>query len=293
MKSPTVTNRSVLISGCSSGIGAATAAVLRNAGWQVIPTARREADLERLRADGFTPVQLDLADAGSVSRAAEEASELAGGRLGALVNNAGFGQAGAQEDIDREALRRQFEVNVFGMQQLTRCCIPAFRAQKAGRVVNVSSVLGRITCPMLGCYCASKYAMEALSDALRMELWGSGVWVSLIEPGPIVSSFRRTAATLLVERIDTATARFGQAYEAEAERRMGQEKQAGILTRPPEAVAARIRHALESAHPRRRYRVTIPAYAGDWISRLVPACLTDRLLVRDLIAKRDRAQVRP
>jgi len=282
MKIPVVEHRSVLVTGCSSGIGAATAQVLRDAGWQVIPTARREADLDTLRAGGFTPVRLDLADAGSVDAAFADALQLADGKLGALVNNAGFGQAGAQEDIAREALRMQFEVNVFGMQQLVRLCIPGFRGQGAGRIVNVSSVLGRVTLPMLGCYCASKYAMEALSDAMRMELRGSGVWVSLIEPGPIVSAFRRTAATLLVERIDTGAARYGQAYEAEAERRRRQEKRAGLITRPPEAVAARIRHALESLFPRRRYRITVPAYAGDWIARFVPAAITDRLLTRDL-----------
>ena len=282
MKTPGVENRSVLITGCSSGIGAATARVLRAAGWQVIPTARRAADLDRLREAGFTPVRIDLADAGSVDAAFAEATALAGGGLGALVNNAGFGQAGAQEDVARDALRMQFEVNVFGMQQLARLCIPGFRERGAGRIVNVSSVLGRVTLPMLGCYCASKYAMESLSDAMRMELRGSGVWVSLVEPGPIVSAFRRTAATLLVERIDTGTARYGRAYEAEAERRRGREKRAGLITRPPEAVAARIRHALESPFPRRRYRITLPAYAGDWIARLVPAAVTDRLLTRNM-----------
>ncbi len=267
----------MLITGCSTGIGAASARVLRDAGWQVIPTARREEDLEQLRADGFTPVQLDLTDAESVPAAASAALELAGGSLGGLVNNAGFAQAGALEDVERDALRRQFEVNVFGMHQLTRCCLPIFRKQGWGRIINVSSVLGRVSSPMLGCYCASKYAMEALSDALRIELLKSGIWVSLIEPGPIISAFRRTAANILVERVDTESARYGEKYEAEAERRRKQVKRPNLITRPPEDVATRILHALESRHPRRRYKVTIPAHLGDFIARFVPPCLTDRL----------------
>jgi len=267
----------VLITGCSTGIGAATARVLRDAGWLVIPTARRDEDLDALRADGFTPVRLDVSDPESVAAAVPEALKLAGGALGALVNNAGFAQAGALEDVSRDALRRQFEVNVFGMHQLTRCCLPHFREQGRGRIVNVSSVLGRVTAPMLGSYCASKYAMEALSDALRIELMKSGIWVSLIEPGPIISAFRRTAANVLMERVDTESARYGKNYEKEAERRRKQVKRPDLFTRPPEAVATRIQHALESARPRRRYMITIPAYLGDFIARFVPQSLTDRL----------------
>ncbi len=278
MRMPPVKSRTVLVTGCSSGIGAATAHVLRDAGWRVFPTARRDADLAQLREDGFTPVALDVADAASVRAAVADALKLADGCIGALVNNAGFAQPGALEDVAREDLHRQFEVNVFGAHQLATALIPMFRQAGAGRIVNVSSVLGRMAVPMLGAYCASKYAMEALSDALRIELCGAGIAVSLVEPGPIISAFRRNAAETLTRTMDAASTRYGPAYAKEAERRKKQVKRPDLFTRPPEAVAVKIRHALESPHPRRRYCVTIPAYVGDWVSRFVPQALTDRLL---------------
>jgi NAD(P)-dependent dehydrogenase (short-subunit alcohol dehydrogenase family) len=279
MRVPPVKSRTALVTGCSSGIGAATAHLLRASGWRVFPTARREADCERLRNDGFSPVTLDIADAESVGKAVEAVLALTDGCLGALVNNAGFAQPGALEDIAREDLRRQFEVNVFGVHQLTAALIPAFRQAGAGRIVNVSSVLGRVAVPMLGAYCASKYALEALSDALRVELRNTGIAVSLIEPGPIISAFRRNAAETLTRSMDAASARYGQAYAKEAERRKKQIKRPDLFTRPPEAVAAKILHALEARNPHRRYRVTIPAYVGDWVGRFVPAALTDRLFL--------------
>ena len=175
MKAPVVHVKNVLVTGCSSGIGLATARVLRGRGWNVIPTARKREDLDALRADGFTPVELDVADAESVKRAAARALEIFGGRIGGVVNNAGFGQAGAVEDLSREVLRYQFEVNFFGAHDLTNRFIPIFRKQGWGRIVNISSVLGRVVIPFYGSYCATKFAMEALSDALRVELCDSGV----------------------------------------------------------------------------------------------------------------------
>lgn len=145
MRYPVPAARSVLVTGCSSGIGLATARVLRAAGWQVIPTARREADLARLRTEGFDPVALDVGDPVSVAACVEATLAKTGGRLGALVNNAGYGQPGALEDISRDALRRQFEVNVFGLQDLTNRLLPVFRREGAGRVVNVGSVVGRLS----------------------------------------------------------------------------------------------------------------------------------------------------
>lgn len=270
----------VLITGCSSGIGAATAHLLREAGWRVFPTARKPEDLDSLRADGFDPIALDLADPASVAQAARAALERSDGQLGALVNNAGFCQAGALEDIPREALRAQFEANVFGLHDLTRALLPAFRRQGHGRIVNVSSVFGRIAVPMVGSYCASKYALEALSDALRIELWGTGIWVALIEPGAILSRFRHNAAEQLAQAVDSKQSGFGSAYEHEIERRRRQIKRADFFTRPPEEVARKIRHALESAHPRRRYPVTPAAHLVEFLVRFVPAAWTDRLLAK-------------
>jgi NAD(P)-dependent dehydrogenase (short-subunit alcohol dehydrogenase family) len=277
MKVPPVESRTALITGCSSGIGQATAHVLRDAGWQVFPTARKASDLDQLRADGFDPIPLDLLDHDSVEAAVRQLLDRTGGSLGALVNNAGIGQGGALDDVDRDTLRHQFEVNLFGLHDLTHELLPTFRKQGYGRIVNVSSVLGRISAPMLGCYCASKFALEALSDAMRIELLESGIWVSLVEPGPIISEFRRNAVKLLADQVDTEAARFGEAYQSEYDRRIEQVKRPNLFTRPPEEVGYKIRHALQSRRPRRRYCVTIPAYIGDFAARFVPQALTDRL----------------
>lgn len=272
-------DRHVLVTGCSSGIGRATAEVLRARGWQVYPTARRLEDLEQLRLAGFQPVKLDVADPDSVAEAVEDALELSEGRLGAVVNNAGVAQFGAVEDLTREAVRRQFEVNTFGALDLTNRLIPHFRRQGRGRIVNVSSVYGRVTAPMVGCYCASKYAMEAFSDALRIELRSEGIAVSLIEPGPIFSAFRSKSADHSAATIDMHTGRFETRYQRRmAKAKTGQRKD--LFTKPPEAVAVKIAHALESNRPRSRYCVTVPAYLGAFLRRFAPDSLLDLMLVK-------------
>jgi NAD(P)-dependent dehydrogenase (short-subunit alcohol dehydrogenase family) len=275
---PKVKSKTVLITGCSSGIGLATAKLLRGGGWQVVPTARKEKDLERLRAGGFSPVALDLLDSGSVERAASATLELLGGEIGALVSNAGFAQVGAVEDIGREDLRRQFEVNLFGMQELANHLIPQLRKQGWGRIVNVSSVYGRVTAPMVGAYCASKHAMESLSDALRMELRGSGVAVSLIEPGAIRTAFRRNAAEQAERSLDPSSAQFGKSYDRIIQRKEERLKKERPFSLPPEAVAEKIRHALESRRPKARYCVTLPAHAAAFLRRVLPTSLIDRIL---------------
>ncbi len=279
MRMPDV-ERSVMVTGCSSGIGLATARVLQARGWRVFATARRPEDLAMLKGHGLEAIALDVADSASVHRAAEAVLAAAGGRLGALVNNAGLGQPGALEDLDRDALRYQFEVNVFGLQELTRAFIPLWRRQGAGRVVNISSVLGRVVLPFMGAYCASKFALEALSDAWRVELADSGVAVSLVEPGPIVTAFRQRAVALAQAHVDPARSPFGPLFLRELERRQGRVDRPGWIRKPPEAVAAKVVHALEARRPRRRYCVTLPAYAGAWLHRLAPDALMDALLVR-------------
>ena len=293
MRIPAVQSRSVLLTGCSSGIGAATADVLRAAGWQVFPTARQPADLDALRAQGFDPIALDVADPASVEAAAAEALARTGGALGALVNNAGYCQAGALEDVTRDALRAQFETNVFGLHQLTRALLPAFRRQGAGRIVHVGSVLGRIATPMVGSYCASKFAVEALADALRIELRGSGIWVALIEPGAILSRFRKNAAEALDRTVDRAQSGFGDVYAHEIERRRRQNKKADLFTRPPEEVARKILHALESPRPKRRYGVTLAAPLAEWVARFVPQAWTDPVLARRVPKRQPRPEDAP
>ena len=282
-----------MVTGCSSGIGAATALFLRNAGWNVFPSARKPEDLESLRAAGFSPIPLDLADPDSIAHAARAALDLAGGRLGALVNNAGFCQAGAVEDLSRNALRAQFETNLFGLHELTRALLPSFRGQGFGRIVNVSSVFGRIASPMVGAYCASKFALEALSDALRIELWNSGVWVALVEPGAILSRFRKNAAETLAQSVDPSRSAYGDVYSKEIERRRRQNKKADFFTRPPEDVARVVLRALESPRPRRRYPVTPAAYAVEFAVRFLPAALLDRLLAKRVPSRSPAPKVSP
>jgi NAD(P)-dependent dehydrogenase (short-subunit alcohol dehydrogenase family) len=233
-----------------------------------------------LRADGFDPISLDVADPGSVADAVRVALGLCGGRLGGLVNNAGYAQFGAVEDLSREALRRQFETNVFGMQELTNLLTPTFREQGWGRIVNVSSVYGRIAAPLVGAYCASKYAMEALSDSMRIELRGSGVAVSLIEPGPIVTEFRRNAASRSADHLALEQGRFGQKYARSFRRAQEKGNEPKPFSAPPEAVAKRVLHALSSPRPRRRYCVTLPAYAVAVARRVAPDALLDALLAK-------------
>jgi short-subunit dehydrogenase len=279
MRFPSVENKSVLVTGCSSGIGLATAELLRSKGWVVFPTARKLADLDTLKQAGFEAIKLDVTSSESISVAVDWVLSKNGGRLGAIVNNAGFGMPGAIEDLTRDAMRDQFEVNLFGLQELTNKLIPVFRKQGYGRIVNVSSVVGRISLPFMGIYSASKFALEAVSDALRVELAQDRISISLVEPGPIATRFSTHCARQGEEKLDAEASRFGEAYRRYFDRRRNGGLVQDRFRLPPEAVAAKIFHALESGRPKIRYRVTVPAYLGDWAARFVPAGWVDRLLV--------------
>lgn len=278
MSVPPVEPKSVLITGCSSGIGLASALYLRDRGWTVFPTARRKEDLDMLAGHGFEPITLDVGDEASVADAARVALDRCSNTLGAVVNNAGVAQYGAVEDLTRDALRRQFEVNVFGMQQLTNLLLPVFRERGRGRIVHVSSVYGRISAPMVGAYCASKHAMEALADSMRVELHGTGVALSLIEPGPIETEFRRNAATQSFDHLEAGKGRFRKKYEKSLHRSQEKAGKPKPFSAPPVAVAKKIAHALESSRPKRRYCVTLPAYLGAFMRRFAPDALLDLLL---------------
>lgn len=277
MRRPPVKVRSVLITGCSSGIGRATAELLQERGWRVLATARADSDLVSLRAAGFEALKLDLAHEPSVLACAEKFLDLCRDGFGGVVNNAGYAQAGAVEDLDGAALRRQLEVNVVGLQVLTNRLIPTLRAQGWGRIVNVSSVYGRVAGPLVGAYCASKHALEALSDAMRMELWFTGIGVSLIEPGPIISEFRRNAAAVAEASLGGGGSRFTATYERRIVRKKNAKQRRSFVVRPPGAVAVKIRHALESSRPRRRYGVTPAAFFVVLLRRFAPDALTDVL----------------
>ncbi len=279
MKARRVENRSVLITGCSSGIGRATAELLRAGGWRVFPTARKAEDLKALNDAGFDAVELDVLSSESIEAAVAAVLEKTGGKLGAVVNNAGFGMPGAIQDLTREAMRHQFEINLFGLQELTNRLIPVFREQGGGRIVNISSVVGRLSLPFMGIYSASKFALEAVSDAQRIELSPDAITVSIIEPGPIRTRFSTNCAGEGEQALDTDRSRFGAAYVKYFEKRRDGGMAEDRFRLPPEAVAGKIRHALESSRPRIRYKVTLPAYLGSWAARFVPAGLMDCMMI--------------
>ena len=271
--------RSILITGCSSGIGHACAHGLAARGWQVIASARKSEDVARLAAEGLKAVALDLNDPASIQDGLGAALAHTGGHLDALFNNGAYGQPGAVEDLTREVLRAQFETNLFGWHDLTRRVIPIMRAQGRGRIVQNSSVLGLIALPFRGAYVASKFALEGLTDTLRLELAGSGIAVSLIEPGPIVSRFRDNAYAVYQRTIDAEQSVHRATY-ARMVARLTAEGPTQPFTLPPEAVLKKLIHALESRRPQPRYYVTFPTYLMGTLRRVLRTRALDSVLTR-------------
>ncbi len=271
--------KSILITGCSSGIGLCVATGLRQRGYRVFASARHSQDVSRLQAQGMESLQLDLTDSHSIQRAVDEVLARNNGRLDALFNNGAYGQAGAVEDLSRDALRAQFETNLFGTAELTNRVIPVMRVQGHGRIIMNSSVLGLVTLPYRGAYSASKFALEALTDTLRLELAGSGISLSLIEPGPIESRFRANSLEIFRRTIDIAHSAHRRHYEGVL-RRLEKPGPAAPFTLPPEAVLKRVIHALESSRPRRRYYVTFPTYLFAALRRVLPYAALERMLAR-------------
>ncbi len=271
--------RTLLITGCSSGIGYHCAHAMAARGWRVFASARKREDVERLASEGLEALALDLDDSASIRAAVDEILTRTGGTLDALFNNGAYGQPGAVEDLPRDALRAQFETNVFGWLELTNRVLPVMRAQGHGRIVQNSSVLGLVALKWRGAYNASKFAIEGLTDTLRMELAGSGVHVSLIEPGPITSRFRDNAMEAFDRHIDRDRSPHGAHYERMEQRRRKPQKPTPF-TRGPEAVQKRLVHALESRHPQRRYPVTFPTYLFAALRRVLPTRGLDRILAR-------------
>lgn len=271
--------RSVLITGCSSGIGRCVARGLAARGYRVFATARRRQDVEELSAAGFESLWLDLADSGSIAAAADEVLARTDGHLYALFNNGAYGQPGAVEDLSREALRLQFETNLFGWHELTNRLLPAMRRQGYGRIIHNSSVLGFVALPFRGAYTASKYALEGLTDTLRLELRGSGVHVVLIEPGPIESRFRQNAYLAYKRHIDPASSVHRSRY-LKMEERLLKEGPVAPFTLPPEAVLKKVIRALESPRPRARYYVTFPTWLFAVLKRVLTQNMLDKVLAR-------------
>ena len=271
--------RSILITGCSTGIGLVAARTLKARGWRVLATARRPDDLERLeREHGLEALTLELKDEASIARCAEEALRRTNGRLYAVYNNAAYGVIGAMEDISASVLREQLEVNVVSANELTRRLVPAMRRQGRGRIVMCSSVLGFISGPYRGAYSASKFALEALSDSLRVELRPAGIHVALLEPGPIESHFMATTVSNFTSQVETERSPHKEAYE----RRLAnmQSGKGSPFMLGPEAVVAKLVHAVESSRPRARYRIGIMTKGAHLLKRLLPDALLDRIVTR-------------
>lgn len=269
---------SILITGCSSGIGLEAAKMLQARDFLVVASCRREEDIEKIKAAGIHHVvQLDLADSASIEKGFQEALALTGGHLYALFNNGAYGQPGAVEDLTVETLKAQFNTNFFGTHELTCKVLKLMLAQGYGRIVNNSSVLGLVAMPFRGAYNASKFALEGLTDTLRLELIGTPIHISLIEPGPIESRFRANALIALRDNVAISQSRHQQSYE-EAIERLSKEGPTSSQTLPASAVVNKLLHALESQRPKPRYYVTTPTYIAGILKRLLPTRLLDLLM---------------
>lgn len=272
--------KSILITGCSSGIGLDAARGLRAAGWRVFPTARSPEDIDSLRAEGFEAVLLDYADEASIAAALDQVLAATGGTLDALFNNGAHACPGAVEDLPRDALRAIFEVNLFGWHDLTRRVIPVMRAQGHGRIVNCSSVLGLVVMPWRGAYNATKFALEGLTDTLRIELRDTGIKVILIEPGPVTSRIRVNSIAHFERWIDWENSARADQYRAQLRKRLYDDRGPDRFELPPSAVTAKLLRALEAPNPAPRYFVTTPTYIMAALRRVLPTRALDWLLAR-------------
>jgi len=268
----------VFVSGCSSGIGLCCALGLHRRGYHVIASVREQADKQMLIEQGINDIVfLDLSDSYSVREAIKIIKTISQGRLYAVFNNAAYGQPGAVEDLTRDVLTNQFEVNFFGTHELTVGLLPELLEQKSARIIQNSSVLGFAAMPMRGAYNASKFALEGLSDTLRLELYDTNVNVSIIEPGPILSQFRARGLKELNENINIGNSRHSKSYKL-AMTRLENEGPSSKFTLPPEAVFKKLLHALESDKPKTRYYVTFPTHLFAILRRVFPTILLDKIL---------------
>ncbi|HSG92622.1 MAG TPA: SDR family NAD(P)-dependent oxidoreductase [Methylotenera sp.] len=267
----------ILITGCSSGIGLETAKTMHNRGHQVVASVRDPADLDQFAAIGIDAVMIDLDDDLSITQGLNDALTKLNGRIDVLFNNAAYGQPGAVEDLNRPILLAQFNTNVFGTQQLTNQVIKIMRQQDEGRIIYNSSVLGLVALPYRGAYNASKFALEGLADTLRLELRGSGISVSIIEPGPITSEFRANAFAKYQQNIIKDKSAHRHTYQA-MENRLTKIGPAAPFTLPASAVVDKVIHATESKRPKIRYFVTFPTYFLATLKRFLPVKLLDLVL---------------
>lgn len=272
----------ILITGCSSGIGYCVAHGLKDRGYRVFATARKLEDVKKLQKEGLESLQLDLDSSESIQSAYRETMERTKGKLDVLFNNGAYGQPGAVEDLSREVLLQQLQTNLLGTHELTLLALKTMRSQGYGRIIHNSSLLGFVSLPFRGAYNCSKYALEGLTDTLRLELKlerNHDIHVSLIEPGPISSRFRTNAHIVYQRHIDKSVSHFLPFYDA-MERRLTKEGPAAPFTLPPEAVLEKIIHAIEAKKPKERYYVTFPTWIFAIMKRLLTHRGLDRLMLK-------------
>lgn len=276
-----MTQKSILITGCSSGIGYDAAQTLHARGWRVFATCRQEKDCERLRDEGLESITLDYDDEASIKSAVAEVLERTGGTLDALFNNGAYAIPGAVEDMPRDAMRAIFETNVFGYHDLTNHIIPVMRAQGYGRIINCSSVLGLAAARLRGAYVSTKFALEGLTDTLRLELHNEPIDVILIEPGPITTKFRFNARAQFEKWIDWQASPLRTTYEDQLRPRLYDDSgTVDTFELPASTVTKKLIHALESKRPKPRYFVTVPTYLAGIMRRILPTRAFDWILLK-------------
>ncbi len=274
-------SNSILITGCSSGIGYDAAKTLQDRGWQVFASCRKEADVQRLRSEGLNAIALDLASDDSIESAVENVLSQTDGTLGALFNNGAFAIPGLVEDLSRGALQEIFNTNLFGQIELTNKVLPVMRKQGHGRVIMCSSVLGFAAAPFRGAYTATKYAMEGMTDTLRLELRETNIQVVLIEPGPIKTQIRQNSAPHFERWIDTENSAQRERYETVFKPRLYNTKdKKDKFELEASAVTTKLIHALENDKPKARYYVTVPTYLAGYVKRITSTRLFDYLASR-------------
>lgn len=279
-----MTPKIIFITGCSSGIGFDAAFALKKRGHRVIASCRKQADVDHLLQLGLEALIMDVNDSSSIKNSFAQLLAMTDNHLDVLINNAGYGQAGALEDIRREVLRQQFETNVFGLLELTNEAIPVMRQQGHGRIINISSILGVISMPFRGAYNASKYAVEGLSDTLRLELHSSDIHVVTIEPGPIESRFRDNVVDKSLLQVDMEKSYFTKQYQAMLTTYKAM-KSNSMFTKKPDAVIKKLIHAIEAKKPKAKYPVTFPAHLFVFLKRVLTTRMLDKLFL--LLSKKE------
>ncbi|MEX5598096.1 SDR family NAD(P)-dependent oxidoreductase [Pseudophaeobacter sp. C1-32P7] len=272
--------KTILITGCSSGIGLAAARGMRDRGWRVFASCRQQQDCDRMRDEGFDSPLIDYTRPDTITDGLKQVLTATGGGLDVLFNNGAHGLPGAVEDLPTEALRDIFESNFFGWHELTRQVLPVMRAQGHGRIVQNSSILGLVTFPWRGAYVATKYAIEGLTDTLRIELTDTNIHVILIEPGPVTSKIRENSIPHFERYVDWRASPLRARYEESLLKRLYESKGPDRFELPASAVTAKLIHACESPRPRPRYYVTTPTHIAGFLRRILPTRSIDRILAR-------------